>query len=74
MSKNLKKNSLTFHCVKIFSNHIFNSLHAGKSFMNFCCLVIFFSFKFNFVFFFCQECHESVKQFGSRSGLNICQT
>ena len=43
---------------------VINSLHAGKFYMLFCRLLIFFS---NYLFFqkFFQEYHQSVKQFGS---------
>ena len=41
------------------------------NFSCFCCLLIFF--KINFVENFFQEYHQSVKQFGSRSGLTFCR-
>ena len=41
----------------------------GKLFI--CCLLIFF--KINFLEKFCQKYHDSVKQFGSRSGTTFCR-
>ena len=41
----------------------------GKLFI--CCLLIFF--KINFFEKFCQKYHDSVKQFGSRSGTTFCR-
>ena len=47
-----------------------NSLPSGKFFMDFCRLLIFFKIDFFKKFF--QEYHQSVKQFGSRSGPTFC--
>ena len=43
-----------------------NSLHAGKFFTLFCHLLVFF--KINLFQKFFQEYHQTVEQFGSRSG------
>ena len=54
----------------IWSEIVFNSLHAGEFFMLCCRLLIFF--KINIFKKFFQEYHQSVKQFGSRSGPTFC--
>ena len=50
----------------IARTHPFNSWHAGIFSPDFCLLMIFFQINI-------QEYHQSVKQFGSRSGLTFCQ-
>ena len=48
-----------------------NSFVCWVIFHVFCCLLIFL--KINFFKNFFQEYHQSIKQFGSRSGLTFCQ-
>ena len=48
----------------------FNSLPPGKTFLLFCRLLVFF-FKIKFFEKISQEYHQSIEQFGSRSGLTL---
>ena len=63
-------------CEKLHSKHHRHQMVSTREIVHAILLstvIVFLFFRINFFEIFFQEHHQSVKQFGSRSGPNVCQ-